>query len=349
MATAYPFGGISNYQAPKKPVTRQNTSSYGTYTPGTVKGDYPFGTYANTSNKQEAGGLTSVGWLSGPLLANYRAMQAGANTPTPGAQMPTGPTGGSGGGRGGGGGGGGAAAAPTLSQAGFDALLAAINRRGPNYQFTNMADMGIEEWDPSLWNQMRGAIGQGYANANQQVGQGTDYVRNAMNQNWRDYGQLRNLAAPVIGQQLGQMMPGVATGGAADAALQGVNSETSAANAAFQRFLAANELTQAQAQGSRMNELELANQFYLNQLAQQRLADETGVGMQETAAQQAWRQRQNERQYGTALYNNQGLNAANQSNTQYEQQRIASTLDPIMQLIGLATEAGLPINPGMFA
>ncbi len=329
-----------------------------------INRDYPFGTaFANYEGAGAGGGgLTSIGWHSAPGLQRHRQAQAAANTPSGG--FPRGGGSGGGGGGGVGGGGGGAAAKPKLSQAGLEAMLAAINRRGQNatwqdYQGPAYQGMDIEAWDPTMYNNLRSSLEQGYSNAGSQIEQGTNYVNNALAQNWNNYGSLRGLAAPVMGQQIGDLMPGVATGGEAETAVMEGNAETAAANAAFQRYLAANELTQSQAQGSRMNEAALANQFYMNQLGQQKLADQTGIGLQESAALQAWKQRQNERAYADnmlrqewareqALYNNQGRNTTNAANAAYDQAWRAGQVDPIMNLIAMATEAGLAIDPRWF-
>ena len=286
---------------------------------------------------------------------------------------PTYPTGGGGGGGGGYGGGGGGGGIKPLSPEAFDAMIAALNKpvnqaEWQNWDFQQWNPAAYEgtpisAWDDTLFRQAGTALNQGYANASNQQSQATDYARNALQQNDQLYANLRAAADPTFSPQ---MQGGISTLGGDPRVVNEANMNAAAADTAFTRFLGANDLVNANSQVSRHNEANLASQYFMNQLNQQKLADQTGLGIAETRDKQRWQERADERTYADNIlgqnwgreasmanwqggnqagqFNAQGQNSTNQFNTGALNNRFDSTLSPFFQLIMQANEAGLPID-----
>jgi hypothetical protein len=291
----------------------------------------------------------AIGYYPGNPAYNPEAFAGYQNYSSTGATGPTAPAGPAspgGGGRGYGGGGGGGAT--PITQAMFDAMLAALSRQGQQQTYTPLnlpafQGQNLRPFNAAPYTQATQALGQAVAADTANVNRNAQNTTNTLNANYtNDYANAQ-VTPGATQQAVGAGLTGGAAGGNQQAAAD-VNAGNADSQAAFTNLLGVLAANANQSQASRLNQVSLDQGAALNQIGAQNLGLGAGINMARTQANNQWSQQDAERRYQNSLMaqqwqreqqmqNNQGLNQANQANVQQRNQQMQTTLQPILDLI----------------
>ena len=259
--------------------------------------------------------------------------------------------GGGGGGYGGGGGGGGGG--NLLTQAMFDQMVAALSRQGPTLQSTPLnlpafRGQNIAAFNNTPYTQAQQSLNQAVTADRANVATNAQQTTNALNQNFRnDYANQTvtpGVTSAPAGAALQATAGPVASNDANQQAAQGVNAANGDSQAAFSNLLNVLAANANQSQQSRLSQVAMDKGTALNQIGAQQLGLGATINQARANAQTQWQQQNNERQYQNslmaqqwareqAMQNNQMTNQTAQANWTQRNQQLASTLQPILDLI----------------
>jgi len=270
----------------------QGTPQYKAYT----------GALSPTNLGYDSGALTGSQWNE---LYNYAGSLTGAGT---GAKTPTlkkSGTGGGGsrGGGGGGGGGGGAVAPPQMTQAQLDWYASLLKGGVPGQQTaTNLdlpdwQDVNLTPFDNSMYSGLRDSLGQAYASDSAAATGAYDAYQNYLQSNYKNPYDNATYAT-------GQTTPGTTQAGmqrllSSQGQSPQMGNETyqqgQSADQAFGNLLSILGTNENQMQGNRLSAIQADRGTTQRALDMARLQGNTGIGLQEGAAKQAWQQRADDR------------------------------------------------------
>jgi len=293
----------------------------------------------------------------------YNAMTAmgngGGQTPLTGTIKRPATSGGSGGGGrgGGGGGGGGGAVAPQLTQDQLAQMWALLGQArpgaqqaGPAFDAPDYAGPQISAFDTSMYDNLRNQLGQAVTNDRAQSDQAYGALNSFMQRNYATNpyeAQTANFGtAPGQSQDTIQRM--LAMQGASPGLTQGARSDAAGADQAFGNLLGILGQNQARDYTNRQYaaQQDQANTGRMYDMA--KLQGDTGIGLQQGAAKDAWQQRYDAR--AADIYNQQyqgnlaeqqaNWQRANQlsdsnysTNNQYTNSMLSSVLGNLLPLI----------------
>jgi len=204
---------------------------------------------------------------------------------------------------GGGGGGGGAVAPPQLNQAQLDWYASLLRGGAPGQQTaTNLdlpdwQDVNLTPFDNSLYSGLRDSLGQAYASDSAAATGAYDAYQNYLQSNYKNPYDNATYAS-------GQNVPGTTQAGMQRLlASQGQNpqmgSETyqqgQSADQAFGNLLSVLGANENQLQGNRLSAIQADRGTTQRALDMARLQGNTGIGLQEGQAKQAYQQRADDR------------------------------------------------------
>ena len=283
---------------PMNPVTQpvgsaiwgQGTPTYKAYT----------STLTPTSIGKTPGSLSTADWNT---LYGYQSSLTNTPGSTPIKTKTTSSGGGGGGYGGGGGGGGGGAAAPQMSQAMLDWYTSMLKNSKPyDNTFTaidlpDWQDVNISPFDNSMYSGLRDSLGQAYTSDSAAGKTAYDNYENYLNQNYSNPYQNATYATSqnVPGQTQLAMQRMLQSQGqnpnmASDTYRQGQTSDQ-----AFSNLLALAGTNEDVAQRNRLSAVQADRGTTQRALDMARLQGNTGIGLQEGQAKQAWQGRADDR------------------------------------------------------
>jgi hypothetical protein len=251
-------------------------------------------------------GLGSVPQYRQQQISNIATTQ-GYRPPTPAApRNPGGGSSGGGGGRGGGGGGGGGA--PAFSQAMLDwaTSLLGANRPGQiaanNLDLPDYKGMAMRAFDPTMWNQARGRLGEAYTQDTATANRSTADMTNFLNSNYRNAfagGPQTTMAnAPgMTNQAMGRLMQGQGVNAYENPGYQQTLNEGRQSDAGLSSLFAALAGNEEIMQRNRLAGAQQYGTQALDSLRAAQRAGELGLDLGQGQAQSAWQQAADERAY----------------------------------------------------
>jgi hypothetical protein len=292
----------------------------GTYT-GNLAAAKP-GIIAGTKNAGE----------TNQALYNYMTAAGNGGGQTPLGTIKKTPTSGgsSGGSRGGGGGGGGGAVAPQLTQEQLQSMWNLLGQArpageqaGPAFDAPDYAGPQISAFDTSMYDNLRNQLGQAVGNDRAQSDQAYAALNGFMDRNYASNPYTTQQTAN-FGQAPGQSQDAIqrmlASQGVNPNMTQGARSDAGGADQAFGNLLGILGQNQALDATNRRysNQQDQANTGRMYDMAQ--LQGNTGIGLQQGQAKDAWQQRYDAR--AADIYNQQyqGQLTENQANWQRQNQ-----------------------------
>lgn len=244
----------------------------------------------------------------------YKAVNPSSGIVNKGIVNPPAYAGGSGGGgRRGGGGGGGGAAAPTLNQGTLDWYASMLRNTKPyDNQFSaidlpDWQDVNISPFDNAQYDMLRNSLGQAVASDRATASGAYDALGNYLQSNYQNpyanatYATSQNVPGKTqLAMQRLLQSQGQSPQMADETYRQGQNGDQAFGN--LLTLLGTNEDT---AQRNRLGAVQTDRNWTNNMLNMAQLQGQTGIGLQEGQAKQAWQQRADDRALLNAQQRNQ--------------------------------------------